>query len=65
MTGFKIALKNIRLKEDPTGRVRIYRVHQHVAEKPRRVLEARAKREEQRWQTAEHYSPIPAKETDQ
>lgn len=60
MTGFKIALKNIRFKEDPTGRVRIYRVHQHVAGKPRRVLEARAKRQADKW--AEHYSPIP-KET--
>lgn len=63
MTGFKIALKNIRFKEDPTGRVRIYRVHQHVAGKPRRVLEARAKREAERWQAAEHYTPIQ-RETD-
>ena len=60
MTGFKIALKNIRLKEDPTGRVRIYRVHQHVAGKPRRVLEARAKREADKW--AEQHTSIP-KET--
>lgn len=57
---FRFALKNIRFKEDPTGRVRIYRVHQHVAGKTRRVLEARAKREADKW--AEQYTPIP-KET--
>lgn len=49
MNGFRVALKNIRFKEDASGRVRIYRVHQHVAGKPRRVLEARAKREQEQW----------------
>lgn len=57
MTGFRVALKNIRFKEDASGRVRIYRVHQKIAGKSRRVLEARAKREADKW--AEHYSPIP------
>lgn len=61
---FRVAIKNIRLKEDPDGRVHLVRVHKMQAGKPRRVLEARAKREEQRWQAAEHYSPIPATETD-
>lgn len=57
--GFRIAIKNVRFKEDASGRVRIYRVHQHIAGKPRPVLEARAKREAERWQAAEHYTPIP------
>ncbi len=64
MTGFRIALRNVRLKEGPDGRVHLVRVHKVQPGKPRRVLEARAKREEQRWQAAEHYSPIPATETD-
>ena len=59
MTGFRVAMKNIRFKEDPSGRVRIYRVHQKVAGKPRSVMEARAKREADKWKAAEHYSPIP------
>lgn len=61
--GFRIAIRNIRLKEDPDGRVHLVRVHKVQPGKPRRVLEARAKREEQSWLAAEHYSPIPAKET--
>ena len=63
MTGFRIALRNVRLKEDPDGRVHLVRVHKMQAGKPRRVLEARAKREADKW--TEHYTPIPAKETDQ
>ena len=62
MTGFRIALKNIRLKEDPDGKVHLVRVHKMQPGKPRRVLEASAKREADKW--AEHYSPIPATETD-
>lgn len=60
---FRFALKNIRLKEDPDGKVHLVRVHKMQAGKTRRVLEARAKREADKW--AEHYSPIPATETDQ
>lgn len=62
MTGFRIALRNVRLKEDPDGRVHLVRVHKMQAGKPRRVLEARAKREADKW--AEQYTPIP-KETNQ
>lgn len=62
--GFRIALRNVRLKEDPDGKVHLVRVHKMQAGKPRRVLEAMAKRDAERWQSAEHYSPIP-KETDQ
>lgn len=62
MTGFRIALKNIRFKEDPTGRVRIYRVHRLDASKRKRI-HAQAKREAAKWiEAAEHYTPIP-KET--
>lgn len=62
MTGFRVALKNIRLKEDPDGRVHLVRVHKMQAGKSRRILEARVKREADKW--AEQYTPIP-KETDQ
>lgn len=62
MSGFRIALRNIRLKEDPDGKVHLVRVHKMQAGKSRRVLEARAKRQADKW--AEHYSPIPATETD-
>ena len=58
---FRIALRNVRLKEDPDGRVHLVRVHKMQAGKSRRVLEARAKRESDKW--AEHYTPIP-KETE-
>lgn len=58
--GFRIALRNIRLKQDPDGKVHLVRVHKMQAGKPRRVLEVRAKREADKW--AEHYTPIP-KET--
>ena len=61
MSGFRIALRNVRLKEDPDGRVHLVRVHKMQAGKTRRVLEARAKREADKW--AEHYTPIP-KETE-
>ena len=61
MTGFRVAMKNIRIKEDPSGRVHIYRVHKKIAGRPRSVLEARAKREADRWKAAEHYSPIENK----
>lgn len=43
---------------------KIVKEHKLQAGKSRRVLEARAKREAERWQAAEHYSPIP-KENDQ
>lgn len=56
---FRIAIKNIRFKEDPSGRVRIYRVHRKIAGKPHRVMAARAKREADQWKPAEHYTPIP------
>lgn len=59
MTGFRVAMKNIRIKEDPSGRVHIYRVHKKIAGKSRAALEARAKREADKWKAAEHYSPIP------
>lgn len=62
MTGFRIALRNVRLKQDPDGKVHLVRVHKMQAGKPRRVLESRAKREADKW--AEQYTPIP-KETDQ
>ena len=55
-------MKNIRIKEDPSGRVHIYRVHKKIAGKSRAALEARAKREADKWKAAEHYSPIPAKD---
>ena len=60
MTGFRIAIKNILLKQDPDGKVHLVRVHKMQAGKPRRVLEARAQREADKW--AEQYTPIP-KET--
>ncbi len=59
MTGFRTAIKNVRLKSDPDGKVHLVRVHKLQAGKPRRVLEARAKREADKW--AEHYSPIPSR----
>lgn len=58
--GFRIALRNVRLKQDPDGKVHLVRVHKVQAGKPRRVLEARAKREADKW--AEQCTPIP-KET--
>ena len=60
MTGFRIALRNVRLKEDPDGKVHLVRVHKMQVGKPRRVLEARAKREADKW--AEQHTSIP-KET--
>lgn len=65
MTGFRIALRNVRLKQDPDGRVHLVRVHKMQAGKSRRVLEARAKQREQEWKdaAAEHYTPINFKET--
>ena len=59
---FRFAIKNIRLKEDPDGRVHLVRVHKMQEGRPRRVLEARAKREADKW--AEQYTPIPPKETE-
>lgn len=59
MTGFRTAIRNIRLKSDPSGKVHLVRVHKLQAGKTRRVLEARAKREADRW--AEHYSPIDSR----
>lgn len=61
MTGFRTAVKNIRLKADPDGKVHLVRVHKKIAGQPRSVLEARAKRETDRWKAAEHYSPIENK----
>lgn len=60
MTGFRTAIKNVRLKSDPDGKVHLVRVHRKVAGQPRRVLEAKAKREAGKW--AEHYTPIKSKE---
>lgn len=62
---FRIAIRNVRLKEDPSGKVHVVRVHKVVAGKPRAVLEARAKREAQRWKdaAAKQYTPIPREET--
>lgn len=64
MSGFRIALRNVRLKEDPDGKVHLVRVHKMQAGKTRRILEARAKREEQKWKDAfaEHYTPMDWKE---
>lgn len=62
MSGFRVAVKNVRLKSDPDGKVHLVRVHKVQPGKPRRVLEARAKREAERWQAAEHYTPIPNQE---
>lgn len=60
---YQIAIKNVRLKKDPTGRVHLVRVHKLDAAKRKR-LHAQVKREQERWQAAEHYTPIP-KENDQ
>lgn len=56
MSGFRTAIKNVRLKQDPDGRVHLVRVHRKVAGQPRRVLEAKASREADKW--AEHYTPL-------
>ena len=44
MTGFRTAIKNVRLKSEP-GKVHLVRVHKLQAGKSRRVMEAKAKRE--------------------
>lgn len=49
MSGFRIAIKNYRDKKDPSGRVTIARITPKVPGKPRRVMEARAKREADKW----------------
>lgn len=63
MTGFQIRVRNVRLKSDPSGKVIIATATKKIPGQSRRVLEARAKREADKW--AEQYTPIPAKETDQ
>lgn len=49
MTTFRIAIRNYREKSDPSGRVKLAKITPKVPGKPRRVLEARAKREQEQW----------------
>lgn len=58
MTGFRTAIKNVRLKQDPSGRVHLVRVHKLDASKRKRI-HAQANREAKAWEEAEHYTPIP------
>ena len=48
MTGFRTAIKNVRLKSDPDGRVNIVRVHKIDASKRKRV-HAQASKEQAKW----------------
>lgn len=58
MTGFRVAVKNVRLKSDPDGRVHLVRIHKLPAGQ-RKNQHAKASRLEKKWKAAEHYSPIP------
>ena len=62
MTGFRTAIKNVRLKSDPDGKVHLVRVHKLVAGQ-RKAKHAKAARQEKAWREAEHDTPI-AKEDD-
>ncbi|NOU07110.1 MAG: hypothetical protein HOO99_13110 [Hyphomicrobiaceae bacterium] len=48
MSGFRTAIKNVRLKSDPDGRVHLVRVHKIDASKRKRV-HVQAKREADKW----------------
>lgn len=49
MTGFRIAIRNVRLKSDPSGKVKIIRVHKFQAGKSTRTEHAKAAKKAARW----------------
>ncbi len=55
---FRTAIKNVRLKSDPDGKVHLVRIHKLPAGQ-RKNQHAKASRIEKQWREAEHYSPIP------
>ena len=61
MTGFRVAVKNVRLKSDPDGKVHLVRIHKLPAGQ-RKNQHAKSSRLEKQWKAAEHYSPINSKE---
>ena len=48
MTSFRIAVKNVRLKSDPAGKVHLVRVHKLDVSKRKRV-HAQASKEQAKW----------------
>lgn len=61
MAGYQFKLRNIRLKKTP-DKIHILSATPRRAGQNERTLFARAKKEAERWQAAEHYSPINSKE---
>lgn len=46
---FRIALRNVRLKQDPTGKVHLVRVHKLQAGKSTRTEHAKAAKTAAKW----------------
>jgi hypothetical protein len=49
MTGFRTAIKNVRLKSDPDGKVHLVRVHKLQAGKSPRTEHAKAAKQAAKW----------------